>query len=410
LKRMNLREASKNKRRGKPAQDAGQVPKPPKYCGPHSPSGKAYCWVDGKQKYLPGQFGSPESVAAYRRLLASLTGKRAMPDSDQCTVAELFDFWFGEHEGKIPNKKYSHYCQCAVAILDAGHAGSLASDFGPRKLIEVRDLLIEKGLARSTINQRIGRIKKVFKWGVSREMVPPNVMLALYSLDGLGDGSLAAPPRSIKPVDFSRVDDLRGILSDTVYDMLRVLWLTGMRPDNLCSITMSQVKKESGVWLYTPSQHKTKYKGKGLVVTLGPRTQEIIRRCTGGRPDTEFIFRPEDSVAWHRIHNPKFIPWSTRNLSPRFTPNTLRQAVLRAQAHKAGIQVGRKLPTKKDFGIAGWDYFTVYQLRHAAATELRQAFPIEQVRAYLGHSTLDATQIYTEHDLASAKQIALLRG
>lgn len=144
-----------------------------------------------------------------------------------------------------------------------------------------------------------------------------------------------------------------------------------------------------------------------MPLTLG---QGIIKEAQGERPEDEFVFRPEDSVAWHTVNNEKYSQWTNRRMSDHFTPNTLRQAVLRAQAHKAGIKPGRKLPTKKMFLDKGWDPWTVYQLRHAAATELRQTYTIEHVRAYLGHSTLDATQIYTEHDLAAARKIALVRG
>lgn len=404
-----LRKEAEHSMISSPAQNAGrsEMKKPPKYCGPHQPSGKAYCWIDGKQKYLPGHFGSPESVAAYRRVLSAFSGKRPLPDPDQCTVAELFDLWFAEHDG-IPPKKYSHYCRCAAAILESGHASRLVQDFGPRALREVRDLMVDQQLARSTVNQRIGRIKKVFKWGVSQEMVPVAVMQALYTVEGLT--SKAKPPQRIVAVDWKRVEELKSLLSDTVYSMLRVLWLTGMRPDNLCKLKLEEIDRSDDVWLYTPEQHKTKYRGHGLVIALGPKTQKIILKCQKKRSESDYVFRPADSLAWHAKNNSMFKPWNARTPADNFSPNTLRQALLRAQAHKAGIKVKRALPTKKDFVRVGWNYFTVYQLRHAAATELRQSFSVEEVRAYLGHSTLSATEVYAEHDLASAKKIAISRG
>ena len=385
--------------------------KPPKYCGPHHPSGKWYAWRKGKQIYFPGDFGSPESVMAYRRFLSEIAGEKPLPDKSEYTVAELFEAWFKEHEATCPKKKYSHYLQCCKSVISRGYASTLAADFGPRKLRDVRDGMVESGWAMSTINQRVGRIKKVFKWGVSSELVPPDVMHSIYSLSGIVAGDTSAPsPRAIKPIDWSRVEEIRPLLSDTVYQMLQVLWYTGMRPDNLCSLTMSQVIKKDEVWLYAPVQHKTKYKGKGLSITLGPKTQKILASCAGSRPASEYIFRPEDSVAWHAANNPKYCPWNDRELSAKFTPNTIRQAAIRAQAHKANMNVGSTLPTKADFIQAGWVPWTVYQLRHAAATELRQTYSIEHVRAYLGHATLSATEIYSEIDLTSAKKIALDRG
>ena len=162
--------------------------KPPKYCGPHHPSGKGYAWRKGKQIYFPGDFGSPESVMAYRRFLSEIAGEKPLPDKSEYTVAELFEAWFKEHEATCPNKKYSHYLQCCKSVISRCYASTLAADFGPRKLRDVRDGMVESGWAMSTINQRVGRIKKVFKWGVSSELVPPDVMHSLYSLSGIVAG------------------------------------------------------------------------------------------------------------------------------------------------------------------------------------------------------------------------------
>ena len=56
------------------------------------------------------------------------------------------------------------------------HAGSVpVSQFGPLALHSIRRALIEQGLVRTTINDRIAIIQAAFKWGVGRELVPPGV-------------------------------------------------------------------------------------------------------------------------------------------------------------------------------------------------------------------------------------------
>ena len=39
--------------------------------------------------------------------------------------------------------------------------------FGPLMLLKVRDQMIEEDIVRGTINQRIARIKRIFKWAVT---------------------------------------------------------------------------------------------------------------------------------------------------------------------------------------------------------------------------------------------------
>ncbi|MCD6175797.1 MAG: hypothetical protein J7K65_08560, partial [Planctomycetes bacterium] len=61
-------------------------------------------------------------------------------------------------------------------------------DFGPLRLIEVRDRMIGLDWSRNMINQRIGRIKRMFKWAVSRQMISPVVYQGLMTVGGLKGG------------------------------------------------------------------------------------------------------------------------------------------------------------------------------------------------------------------------------
>jgi hypothetical protein len=48
--------------------------------------------------------------------------------------------------------------------------------------------MIEHGLARRTINQHVGRIKRLFKWAVAQELIELRISQALSSwqLDPIG--------------------------------------------------------------------------------------------------------------------------------------------------------------------------------------------------------------------------------
>lgn len=55
-----------------------------------------------------------------------------------------------------------------------------ASDFGPRSLEAVQTAMIRRGLSRKVINARINRVRRIFKWGVSKELVPALVLQSLF--------------------------------------------------------------------------------------------------------------------------------------------------------------------------------------------------------------------------------------
>src|SRR5437870_281897 len=46
--------------------------------------------------------------------------------------------------------------------------------------------------------------------------------------------------------------------------------------------------------------------------------------------------------------------------------------------------------------------FHPHQIRHSAATKLRQRYGLETAQAVLGHSTLTSTQVYAERNAALA--------
>lgn len=58
--------------------------------------------------------------------------------------------------------------------------------------------VVERGLSRKVINQRVGIIKRMFKWAASQQLIHMSVWQALTSVDGLRAGMLGA--RESEPV------------------------------------------------------------------------------------------------------------------------------------------------------------------------------------------------------------------
>jgi hypothetical protein len=142
----------------------------------HKPTGQAVVRLDGKDHYL-GRHGTEASRESYRRTIAEwLTAGGLRPPASGVrapavspTVDELIlAFWSRHAEGHYrhadgtPTGELDNF-RDSLRPLRRLYGGTPAADFGPKALKLVRQAMIEAGLARTTINQRVGRIVRVFK-------------------------------------------------------------------------------------------------------------------------------------------------------------------------------------------------------------------------------------------------------
>ena len=73
----------------------------------------------------------------------------------------------------------------ALRLVRRLHGSVQVGSFGPLALKGVRDEMIRVGNCRSEINRRVGRIVRMFKWGVSEQLIPSGVHEALRTVAGL---------------------------------------------------------------------------------------------------------------------------------------------------------------------------------------------------------------------------------
>src|SRR5205823_992466 len=144
------------------------------------------------------------------------------------------------------------------------------------------------GLARRTINQRIARIIRAFKFGVENEMIPADVHHALKAVPGLKRGrSAAKKSKSVKPVPDEHIeatlpywprqaggsggenpDPCRHIEATLPYwprqvrAMIQLQRLTGMRNGEVVIMRGCDLDTSGSVWIYWPKSHKTAYREK----------------------------------------------------------------------------------------------------------------------------------------------------
>ena len=167
----------------------------------HKPSGQAVVTLDGRDFYL-GRHGAPESRAEYDRLIAEwLANGRSLPnrkdESADLTVSELILlFWkhVETHYRRSDGTQTSEVGEyrLSLRILRQLYGHTAAKDFGPLSLKTIRQRMIEDDLCRGVINQRIGRVRRMFRWAVESELVPPSVFQGLQAVRGLQRGRSAA--------------------------------------------------------------------------------------------------------------------------------------------------------------------------------------------------------------------------
>jgi hypothetical protein len=142
----------------------------------------------------------PDSPAPIRSILAAT--------SDLTVVELIAAYWhhaksYYVKDGQPTSELTS--IRCALQPVKDLYGQTLCCEFGPMALDVVRNSMIEAGITRSRINQHVGRIRRMFRWGVAKELLPVGCYQALTTLDGLRKGRTnAKEPEPITAVAWER--------------------------------------------------------------------------------------------------------------------------------------------------------------------------------------------------------------
>jgi integrase len=278
----------------------------------HKQSGRGrLVWYDAtgtrQQKLLPGVFGSPESLTAKARLemeLAASPTRQPAIEPSAFTVAQLLDIYLDHAErhyrgpdGK-PTSKLSEVKSVITVVLEY-HSDLPAGEFTPLKLKAVRQKWVDAKRVRTECNRCVGTVKRIFKWGVSEELVPPAVYQALATVSGLQKGRTEAKEgEPVGPVEDAIVDATLPHLNRYVRGLVEFQRLTGCRPGEACALRRCDIDTGGPVWLYKPSTHKTAYRGKSRIVAIGPKAQELLKGFFIASID-DYLFSPRRAVEEH---------------------------------------------------------------------------------------------------------------
>lgn len=381
-------------------------------------SGQSVVRVNGQDYYL-GKHNSPESHARYAVLLAEYqkNGCKLPTDFDAKEIAERATAIFGmgpkieTHQADSP-LQIKHLAEAYRVFITKRYADSkaefhrlnqvcdelikfdgelLIEDYGPRALQRQRKRWIESGMARVYVNRLVNCTRRMFKWGVAEELVTETTWRRLQAVEALRCGQTEAPETdAVTPVSIDVVRKTAVELSPVLKSMLIVHVATGMRPSELCRLRPCDIDRSGPVWMYRPIKHKTASKGKARAIPIVGDARDAITDYLNRDPQS-CCFSPVESVAWWQAKKranrqskvqPSQVSRAIEN--PRKTPgesfdsHSYRQSIQRA-ALRAGVE--------------SWH---PYQIRHLAATTVRDALGPEAAQALLGHSHISMTEHYAK--------------
>ncbi|HSQ58640.1 MAG TPA: tyrosine-type recombinase/integrase, partial [Gemmata sp.] len=375
------------------------------------------------ERLLPGAYNSPESLAAKARLeleLVTSPTRQVITDRPSLSVAELLlaylvhaEAYYRGPDGK-PTKELDKI-KLSIRSMRELHGNTRAAEVGPVALKAVRQQLINAGVCRLQINARIDRIRRAFRWAASEELIPGSVYESLRTLPGLRRGrSNARESDPVGPVDDATVDATLPHLSRHVRAMVQLMRHTGMRPGEVCSMTLNQIER-GAMWTYRPARHKSAHHGKGRSIPLGPCARNLLSASLAGRAleADEPIFSPrrareeryaelranrKSRVQPSQVSRKKSLP--KRLPTERYTPEAIGHAVavaccrafpppapLAQLDNETVAEWKARLTDEQKKELAAWrreHRWHPYQLRHSYATRVRKEHGLEAAQVLLG--------------------------
>jgi integrase len=335
-------------------------------------------YIGGKAAYL-GPYNSAESKEAYRRIVAEWSNQ-SKPVSDppaviaqsMLTVSEALIQYKAHAERYYQSREIDNLKE-ALRPMREKFGYLPMCDFGPMQLRVLRNRWIEEGLARNTINARVIRIKRFFRWACSYELIETRVLDRLNTVESLmpGRGGKESKPKA--PVTWETVEATLPFLPEMVQAMVLFGWHTGARPAEITTLTTEMIDKSGDIWSARLDKHKTTNWGHTREILIGKSAQHVLTPWL--RPDLpqEPIFSPL------RVDDRQVKRARGKRPPGRSYSRAAFQQVVRRACKRAGIS-------------PAW---SPNALRYAFGTRLREFAGIEASQVALGHRKPDTTLIYT---------------
>lgn len=374
-------------------------------------------------RYALGRRDDPDHLAAYQKFCDSIRLTGAPPTKDELAdrsylladlIADYLDHAAIYYRYQLTGKPTPAVQKIRTAVRPLLHQhGSIAAKNYTLDLLKAhRQHLIDQGLGRITVNDKIQAIKQMFRWAAEDGKLPAAVPAQLSVLKQLRRGrTLAADGEPREPVATEHVEATLPFLPTPVATLLKVMSLTGMRVGEAVQLRGQDVDHSRSPWIFRPPHHKTLHHGKKREVPIGPQAQLILRSYLQ-RPDADYWFSPREAVDEHKAErrsNRKTKLYEShvrhqlkkRSAAPRRAPRAQYDSNAVGKALRKGIQRANAAIRAEHPGVPASElalipYWTTHQLRYAALSRVRDYAGIEAAQAIGGHGSLGMTEHYTD--------------
>ncbi len=339
-------------------------------------TGQARVRIKGKDHYL-GTYGSPEAEQRYRQLIARLVSGQtaAEPATDHATVRDVVASYLLHVAATLgPESREPAQYSATVKPLLAMFGTEHARDFSPKKLKLLQSEMVRLDWCRNQVNRRTNRVRTIFRWAESEELIPSGITNALATVRPIpktfpGVRNTA----SVKPSSREDLDKVLTVLreqSPNAATMLELQWLAGMRSCEVRTMRLADIDRTADVWLYRPTKGKMDHVDGHAprIVALGPQCQQILAPILSRVKPDAYLF-PSRRADCYRADG--------------------YAQVVRKAAAKAGVRL------------------TGYAGRHAHKARVTRAMGLDAARAALGQSSLGTTNGYAhQQDVETAIDVA----
>lgn len=344
------------------------------------------------------------------------------------TIGELLDKYFAYAEKTIKpvrsNKEHPdlRFIKRAKQFLEPYHSWPI-SDFGPDELHDVRDALVKyeyirgkrkKRYTRRGVNDTIKWIRKIWKWGMGRQLITAEQVQGLEEVKSLRVGDTKAPDNHkrarVTEEDFWKVVNA---VSSVVGDMLELIWYTAMRPYEVCDMRPFDILRDDpDCWLYIPGRdripvgrHKTTRFERVKVIPLTPKCQKVLKPRIKDFDSKEYVFSPREAMQ-------EFLEKKSANrktpLSCGNRPGSNRKKHPMVKPGEKYNHHALRTACKRGCELTGVEVFVPYDLRRTKATGTRSILGKEAAKVLLGHTKTDTTDIYLLDEVQEAIKVAKL--
>jgi integrase len=313
-------------------------------------------------------------------------------------------------------RKHSHYYDYrTVCRFLKPYSKMGTSEFDAYCLLQVQQEFDHYGYARKQVNNMVGFVRQMFRWGEARRLVPVGQYAHLKTLEPLREGR--ENDERFWEVEDEVIERTLLLLPPVYQAIIRILWWTGARPKEILRMRVGDIERQvvendgikAEIWSLSPKKHKTAKKNKRRAVAFGSREQAVLAPYLADKTADDFVFRPEDVIAErkqsarakrktkvqpsqiererNRKENPK------RKCNPYFNTNVVGNALRDAIAG-----ANKTLPERER--IPEW---TLYCLRGKYVSEYVEKYGEEAAALMVGHT--DTAMVRKIYDKSQKRRI-----